>query len=409
MLRIAVAGTLAHHIGDFSSARTKTEVEWTELPSSDVDLAKLDLIVRLTSDVPAASELAAIRKQNSIVIPIISVWNEVPSAADLDAALQRSLSQIYGFVVGYSADMHVACRWIRAVSHQASAALDLRTLVTGETGTGKELVAMAIHKLAGNTKQFVAVNCSAIPSSLLEAELFGYEEGAFTGATKRRQGWFRAAAGGTLFLDEIGDLPLDLQSKLLRTLENRSYSPLGTEKKFALNARVVSATNKQLDEAIVRQEFRPDLYFRLAQINVFLPPLRERKEDISLLIEYFLRDFFLQDPIVLTQDEIVILSEQQWPGNIRELRSALERLALLWSTGNRPALREWAPLSTAPAGPSRSGTLAELRDQFDRRVLEDILKRCGGDTTRAAEELGITRRSIYNLINRLGIELHKLK
>lgn len=409
MLRIAVAGTLAHHINDFLSVKTKTDVEWSELPLGDADLAKLDLIVRLKSDGTAASEIAAVREQNSVIHPIISVWNEVPSPTDLDSAIQRSLSQIYGLVVGYSADMHVACKWIRAVSHQASAALDLRTLVTGETGTGKELVAQAIHKLAQNSKRFVAVNCSAIPSSLLEAELFGYEEGAFTGATKRRKGWFKAAAGGTIFLDEIGDVLPDLQSKLLRVLEQRAYSPLGTEKEFPLDARVVSATNKQLDEAITRREFRPDLYFRLAQINILLPPLRERKEDIGLLIEYFLREFSLHEELVFTQDEINTLTEHQWPGNIRELRTALERLTLLWRAGHRPSLREWAPVSTKPGWTPPRGTLAELRDQFDRRVIEAILKRCGGDTSRAAEELGITRRSIYNLIHRHGIRLEKLK
>jgi len=408
MLCVAVVGTLANHIKAFSTAEAKTLVEWSLLPSSDVEVAKLDLIVYVAGDLKASRELARVARQNTLVQQITAIWNEVPSLPDLDTAIQNSLADIYGFVVGYSTQMHVACKWIRAVSHQASATLDLRTLITGETGTGKELVARAIHKLDKSRKRFVAVNCSAIPSTLLEAELFGHTEGAFTGATKRL-GWFGAAAGGTVFLDEVGDLAADLQSKLLRVLEERKYSPLGTEKEFSLDARIVSATNQQLDESIKLQKFRPDLYFRLAQVNIFLPNLNERKEDIPLLIDYFFRESPFREVLVLDKHEIAALSEHQWPGNIRELRVSLERYALLWSAGHKPSFSEWIPKAYPSAQTNRSGTLADLREEFDRRILEDILRRFDGDTSRAAEELGITRRSIYNLIHRHGILLEKRK
>jgi transcriptional regulator with PAS, ATPase and Fis domain len=239
--------------------------------------------------------------------------------------------------------------------------------------------------------------------------MFGYVEGAFSGAAKHRLGRFGAAAGGTIFFDEIGDLPTDLQAKLLRVLEERTYSPLGTEKEVPLEARVVSATNQQLDEAISRQKFRADLYFRLAQVNILLPSLQERKEDIPLLIQYFLDELPLRDELSLREEEILAISEHEWPGNIRELRSALERYALLRSAGHRPSLNEWLPGSFARRQTSRTGSLADLREEFDRRVLKDILDRLDGDTSRAAKELGITRRSIYNLIHRHGIQLEKRK
>jgi transcriptional regulator with PAS, ATPase and Fis domain len=409
VLRIATAGSLSHQLEEFSATELETPVEWTQLPSDDEELAKLDLVVCLLSDASAADELAEVEKQNSVVGPIVSFWKQAPRPDELDDAIQRSLSKIYGFVVGYYPEMHVACRWIRAVAHQMSAALDLRTLVTGETGTGKELVARAIHKLSRQPGKFVAVNCSAIPSTLLEAELFGYVEGAFTGAVKKRLGRFAVATGGTIFLDEVADLPAELQSKLLRALEERTFSPLGSDKEDRFDARVVSATNRRLDEAISRREFRPDLYFRLAQINIYLPPLRSRRRDLRLLVNHFFHDLPFRDELFIDDRELEKLSEQQWPGNIRELRAALERFALLRRTGIKPALEDWTPIVDVSTPTSAGRTLAELRDEFDRGVIEDILRRCEGDTARAAQELGISRKSIYNLIHRHNIQLDSLK
>jgi transcriptional regulator with GAF, ATPase, and Fis domain len=411
MLRIAVAGTLSKYIDELAAAKLNTSVEWSELPLGDRELAQLDLVLYLSEDLSGAEKLGVITKENSVIAPTISVWKELPSYNDLDRAIQNSLGHIYGFVVGYSASMHVACRWIRAVAHQAAAALDLRTLIIGETGTGKELVARAIHNLGmRKSRNFVGVNCAAVPGTLLEAELFGHERGAFTGANTRRVGRLGSAAGGTIFLDEVGDLPPELQSKLLRVLEERSYSPLGSDKEYPLDAQVVSATNQRLDEAVSRHEFRPDLYFRLAQVNILMPPLRKRREDIPLLIDHFLRESQFPLQLEINEDEQEALSQYEWPGNIRELRSALERFMLLASAGQKPSPADWLEIHVKQEETSvPRGTLAELRDDFDRKVLEEVLRRAGGNTSAAANELGITRRSIYNLMHRHGIDVGKSK
>jgi transcriptional regulator with GAF, ATPase, and Fis domain len=209
---------------------------------------------------------------------------------------------------------------------------DTTVLVTGESGTGKDLVAQEIHLVSPRRKQpFVVVNCSAIPETLLEAELFGYTKGSFTGALQSRIGRIHAAHGGTLFLDEIGDMPLSLQSKILRFLEQGEVQRLGSNDNFKVDVRVVAATNADLKKLISEQRFREDLYYRLAVFPIHLPPLRERMEDLEELALAFVAKF--QPGVALSRDALDIMAQHRWPGNVRELRNAIERATILVGTG----------------------------------------------------------------------------
>jgi transcriptional regulator with PAS, ATPase and Fis domain len=209
---------------------------------------------------------------------------------------------------------------------------DTTVLVTGESGTGKDLVAQEIHLVSPRRKQpFVVVNCSAIPETLLEAELFGYTKGSFTGALQSRIGRIHAAHGGTLFLDEIGDMPLSLQSKILRFLEQGEVQRLGSNDNFKVDVRVVAATNADLKKLIAEQRFREDLYYRLAVFPIHLPPLRERMEDLEELALAFVAKF--QPGVALSRDALDIMAQHRWPGNVRELRNAIERATILVGNG----------------------------------------------------------------------------
>jgi transcriptional regulator with GAF, ATPase, and Fis domain len=209
---------------------------------------------------------------------------------------------------------------------------DTTVLVTGESGTGKDLVAQEIHLVSLRRKQpFVVVNCSAIPETLLEAELFGYTKGSFTGALQSRIGRIHAAHGGTLFLDEIGDMPLSLQSKILRFLEQGEVQRLGSNDNFKVDVRVVAATNADLKKLIAEQRFREDLYYRLAVFPIHLPPLRERMEDLEELALAFVAKF--QPGVALSREALDIMAQHSWPGNVRELRNAIERATILVGTG----------------------------------------------------------------------------
>ena len=223
---------------------------------------------------------------------------------------------------------------------------DTTVLVSGETGTGKELIARSIHDSSNRAnKPFIKVNCAAIPSSLIESELFGHEQGAFTGATKKRDGRFSVANGGTIFLDEIGELPLELQSKLLRVLQEGEFEPVGSSKTIKVDVRIIAATNRNLLNEVKQGNFREDLYYRLNVFEIELPPLRDRKEDIELLAKVFIEKFSKRDGIILhplSKDDINKLNSYNWPGNIRELQNVIER-AFITSTGGNLNLSRSLP------------------------------------------------------------------
>jgi transcriptional regulator with GAF, ATPase, and Fis domain len=285
---------------------------------------------------------------------------------------------------------------------------DATMLVTGETGTGKEAVAQAIHDASRRADgPFVAVDCGAIAENLVESELFGHVRGAFSGAVAERRGLFEEASGGTLFLDEIGELPLALQPKLLRALETREVRRVGANSAKKVDVRVVAATNRSLAKAVNDGIFREDLYYRLAVVEVELPPLRARREDIRMLAQNFY-EHFTGSRDVLPDAFVRTLEIRGWPGNVRELRNFVERsISLGWSAeGN-------AVVESAPVDPSASvavPTHLQLRDarawwsdQFERVYVTTLLKKTNGNVTRAAEIAGVNRRSLQRLMVQHGL------
>ncbi len=279
-------------------------------------------------------------------------------------------------------------------------------LILGESGTGKEMAAQAIHRLSSRKDgPFVAINCGAIPENLLESELFGHEKGSFTGAHAQRQGRIERAAGGTLFLDEIGEMPPLLQVKLLRFLQEQRFERVGGRKEIELDVRVIAATHVDLSKAMVEGAFREDLYYRLAVIVLKLPPLRDRKGDISLLANAFLRKYAAKDSKknIRFHDETLRLIEQyNWPGNVRELENRVKR-GVIMAEGPRilPVDMELtAPESVGVAG----RTLKEAREALETTLIQDVLRKHKGKVSSAAAELGISRPTLYELMEKLGIK-----
>ncbi len=294
---------------------------------------------------------------------------------------------------------------------------DARVLITGESGTGKELVASAIHRASRRAGEpFVTVNCAAIPRELVESEMFGHERGAFTGATERRLGRFELADGGTLFLDEVGDLNLEAQAKLLRTLETGVLQRLGAEQPTMVNVRVLAATNRRLDQAVAAGSFREDLFFRLNIFPIHLPPLRERPEDLAALVAHLARRARPGRPQQYAPEALARLRQHAWPGNIRELANVVERLAIIGSdtvgpaevAQVLPAPRRGDASAAAPRGeePGRvlPGTpLTEALDAYERGLIGAALEQAGGNVAEAARMLVTDRANLYRRMKRLGL------
>ncbi len=278
-------------------------------------------------------------------------------------------------------------------------------LLIGESGTGKELAARAIHRRSAQSRgPFVPINCGAIPENLLESELFGHEKGAFTGAHAQRPGQIESARGGTLFLDEIGELPLPLQVKLLRFLQDGQIQRVGGRQLIDVDARIVAATNVDIDAALKEGRFREDLYYRLAVVLVTIPPLRERGEDIPLLASAFLQRYAEENRHKVTGFSVEArraISEYNWPGNVRELENRVRR-AVIMAEQRRVSLQDLG--LTSSYARYESMTLREAREAVERELVEAALSRSDGNMSRAAEELGISRPTLYELIEKLGIE-----
>ena len=289
------------------------------------------------------------------------------------------------------------------------APVDSAVLIQGETGTGKEVIARAIHEASPRRNhRFVALNCAAIPSALLESELFGHERGAFTGACTQTKGRFQMADGGTLFLDEIGDMPLELQPKLLRALQEREFERLGSAQTVRVNVRVVAATNQDLAQLVTKKLFRADLFYRLNVIPICLPPLRERVQDIPPLTEFFVAKFAasLNKPIDLIPDEVMaVLKAHDWPGNIRELQNFIER-AVLFSPGSVLRL----PLDLKQTVKQRSESASRTLADADREHILETLKQTDwliGGQDGAANRLGLPRTTLIYKMRKLGIETRR--
>jgi len=337
-------------------------------------------------------------------------------------------------IVGRSEAMQQVFKMIGQV-----AATDATALITGESGTGKELVARAVyHHSNRNTQPFLAVNCAAIPEQLLESELFGHERGAFTGATLQRIGKFEQCNGGTLFLDEIGDMTPATQTKILRVLQSGTFERVGGNTPLKVDVRIIAATNKPLEEAVAAREFREDLFYRLNVVRIHIPPLRERREDVRLLVNYFLKKFARGEetaPKSISTGVIKALEQYHWPGNVRELENIVRR-ALVVAKGDAILLSDLppeivgqsatpsaaAPVSTAPTAAGEAGVtdvVALTRKLFqwarkdpklklipavERELVLQALKETGGNQVQAAKLLGITRATLRKRIEKFGIQ-----
>jgi DNA-binding NtrC family response regulator len=288
---------------------------------------------------------------------------------------------------------------------------DCNVLILGESGTGKELIARAIHyDGVRHDRLFVPIDCGAMQASLLESELFGHEKGAFTGAHVRKAGLFEIASGGTVFLDEIGEIPLDLQPALLRAIEEKEIRPVGATGYRTVDVRIIAATNRPLEEMVAQGRFRRDLYYRLNVVTIQIPSLRERKDDVPLLAEHFLRQYAARGARKLTglsRDALFLLQRYDWPGNVRELQHVIERACALGQADRvelddlPPAILQAVEAKSRGAEPGGVGTLEEM----ERAAIARLLEECAGDTARAAEALGIDRSTLYRKAKRYKLAI----
>ncbi len=320
--------------------------------------------------------------------------------------LRQQLDEKYGMeqIIGDSRPMQAVFDTIRQVAPSRAT-----VLIQGESGTGKELVAHALHNLSPRKKNpFVAVHCAALSDNLLESELFGHERGAFTGATEARKGRFELADGGSLFLDEIGEIQPSTQVKLLRVMEERAFERVGGMETLDVDVRLIAATNRDLRAMVEEEKFREDLYFRLNVVQITLPPLRERREDIPLLLNSFLHTFREENARNLdgfTPDALEALTQYRWPGNIRELRNLVERMVVL-SRGDKITLRD-VPREVREGGNGgkTAGPLAGAvsMEQAEKRMIEQALNDNDGNRTLAAKQLGISRRTLHRKLNEFDL------
>ena len=323
------------------------------------------------------------------------------------AQLEREYSEMQQLIggdsfegmVGNSARMRPIFESIRKVS-----TTDAPVLILGESGTGKEMVARAIHQRSNRKNgPFIAINCSAIPETLLESELFGHEKGAFTGAHVQRKGRIEMSEGGTLFLDEIGEIPLPLQVKLLRFLQEQTIERVGGRQEIQIHSRVVAATNADLKKGMATGKFREDLFYRLAVVQFTLPPLREREGDVRLLAQFFLKWFAKETHkpnLTFDPDAIRAMNKHDWPGNVRELENCVRR-AVIMAEGKRVTAKD-LELDSSGLGVNVV-TLKDAREAVERQMVQQALKKHGGKIAPAAAELGLSRPTIYELMEKLGI------
>ena len=347
---------------------------------------------------------------NDEILAVVERASEVLALRDENAGLLTDLTGPFHGLIGRAPSMRAVYELITKAGPTTAS-----VLITGESGTGKELAARALHEEStGRRGPFVPLNCSALPGDLVEAELFGHTRGAFTGADEDRRGLIEAADGGTLFLDEVEDLAPAAQAKLLRVVEERKVTPLGSNDPVAVDVRLIAATNRDLEAGVAAGSFREDLLFRLRVVTIHLPPLRERREDIPRLAVEFLRHFSEihgREVAELTDAARGALAAYAWPGNVRELRNAVERAVVLASSdrldvGDLPPEVSGRP-AEATAAPAAEVPFAEAREEavrgFAKSYLEAALKRHGGNISEAARSLGLHRQSLQRTLKRLGI------
>jgi DNA-binding NtrC family response regulator len=425
--RGSLAETLAdfgHRIGEFDRAvpalaaiaKTPPDLVFLDLRMPEMDgIEALRRIRTLTPALPVIVLTAFATGENTIAAMRLGAFDHLTKPVGrvalqqmLDRALARPDSPQPdsepirpGEIVGASAAIREVQKRIGL-----AAASDATVLILGETGSGKELVARAIHRFSDRAaRAFIAVNCAAIPGELLESELFGHEKGAFTGAAAARRGRFREADGGTLLLDEIGDMPEATQAKILRVLQEREVAPLGGQP-VRLDVRVIAATHQDLPARVASGRFRADLYYRLAVLPITVPPLRERAEDIPALARHILAELRPAAPPRLTEAAIARLAAHAWPGNVRELRNMLERAASLTRGGVLDADDLALPASAPDGSASLAGaaTLAETMAATEEAMIRAALTRAAGNRSEAARLLGISRQALYDRLKRYGLD-----
>jgi len=317
-------------------------------------------------------------------------------------------SDVYDFnkIIGNTPKFNAIKKTVQKVSSS-----DFTVLLMGETGTGKDVIANALHFLSSRAHQpFVKINCAALPENLIESELFGYADGAFTGARKGgKPGKFEVANEGTLFLDEIGELPLNMQAKLLRVLQEGEIERVGETKRLKVDVRIVAASNQDLEQKVQSKEFRSDLFYRLNVVPIIMPPLRERKEDIPALIDFFIRELNKKNntEITLSEDAIALISDMDLPGNIRELKNIIDRCYILCEK-NIINAHEVAGIMNYIQTNDSKGRLSDSLGSSERSMITEILTECNFNITKASENLGIHRMTLYRKMKKHGIELKKI-
>ena len=370
--------------------------------------ASFDKAVRATK-LGAFNFLAKPFKNEELLLAVKNAFNHYELREE-NRRLKSTLAEKYGFgnIIGRGAAMRQVFDLITQVAPSRST-----VLLLGESGTGKELVARAIHAASGRSSApFIAINCGNIPPDLLESELFGHVRGAFTGATNSKKGLFEAADGGTIFLDEIGTLSLEIQSRLLRVIQEREFRRLGGLENIRVDARIIAATNTDLASGVSMGKFREDLYYRLNVIVIKLPSLRERPEDIPPLAEHFIRKFSVEnrrEKLALDHAALKVLMDYHWPGNVRELENVMERAVVLApgciiGTDLFPRnLLQPAPIEVASAGISEDIPLRDRVGIYEKEIILSALKRTGGNQKKAAELLDVNPTTLSEKLKRFGI------
>ena len=352
--------------------------------------------------IPISTSTAALRNAEGILIGAAETFRDLSEVETLRNELQGKYQ-----VADLTSRSHLLLQIFEVLP--AIAASQSTVLILGETGTGKELMARSIHSLSPRAKNpFIAVNCAALPDTLLESELFGYKTGAFTGANKDKPGRFALAKGGTIFLDEIGEVSPALQIRLLRILQERTYEPLGATRMETADVRVIVATNKDLAEQISKGLFREDLYYRINVVRVAMPPLRKRKEDIPLLVEQFIQRFnHLQQKNVqgVAAEALSLLMAYDWPGNIRELENAIERAFILCNGGYITIGHLPEDLTAHVSAKGIDSPIRSAHDTLDTQAILAAVSRNGCNREAAAKDLGIHKTTLFRKIRKLGITL----
>ncbi|MEW6188453.1 MAG: sigma 54-interacting transcriptional regulator [Thermodesulfobacteriota bacterium] len=379
------------------------------------------LMIKNGTYLPALKNATVLKDDKGLVLGAVEVLSDLSTLERLDEkveSLSRRLDEDIGFhgLIGHSSPMQQLYTVI-----DKAAQSEVPVIIYGESGTGKEMVARAIHELGRRKEEpFVQFNCAALNEALLESELFGHIKGAFTGAYRHRQGRFEAANGGDIFLDEIGDVPLSIQVKLLRVLETKQFEHLGDHRPVSVDVRIITATNKNLEELIAQKKFRDDLFFRINVFPIYLPPLRERTEDIPLLVNTFIRRLRSRTGKKisgLTPEAMSCLMKYDWPGNVRELRSAME-FAFVIAEGGLIHTNHIPPAVAAPNQGANSTVRLPLpyptteleeiaAEEQDKKALMDALVQCRGNQTKAAKILGINRVTVWNRMKKYRIDLKK--